>query len=105
MLALENELEAIKSQVYMRPFQANHFLARVNLDSAEITQFANNLEPFYEKYLDDPKEAQYKDDTTVMRYFVEYRCEPYLERFAGHDYANYPTVKRWAAELRRRFRV
>ena len=34
VIALENELEAIKAQVYMRPFPPNQFLARLNIDTS-----------------------------------------------------------------------
>lgn len=34
VIALENELEAIKAQVYMRPFPPNQFLSRVNIDTS-----------------------------------------------------------------------
>lgn len=34
VLALENELEAIKTQLYMKPYPPNQFLARVNIDTS-----------------------------------------------------------------------
>jgi hypothetical protein len=71
----------------------------------ENNYFFTNLQPFYERYIDDKSSKfegrDYLNDPTTARYFVEYRLDYYMERFPNG--ANAGTVKAWAESLKRRY--
>lgn len=86
-------------------------LDEMHEESAESTQYLSNIKPFWEKYIDISAEeadarselTSHIDDPATARYFVEYRLQPYLDRFPSG--ANRGQVQSWTDQLKRRYKT
>jgi len=71
---------------------------QANREASQKAVFLNNLQPFYDRYI-DTEDPQHKEDPSTARYFVDYRLRPFLEKYPGSPWDE--KVRGWITDLSR----